>query len=191
MRNFLWTTFLGGVVVVLPLTVFILLANLIFKFIRGIIEPISKLIPPAWINNDLLADFLTLVVIVFFFFFVGLAIKTRLGRAIVQYIDRELLHRLPTYPTIKETVQQFLGTKKTPFSQVVLADIYGNDTRMVGFIADEHEDGTLSLFVPTGPNPTTGYIFLVKEHQIQRINARPDEVIRMIIGVGVGSSKVL
>jgi len=53
---------------------------------------------------------------------------------------------------------QFPGKKKFPFSSIVLVRTYDNETLMTGFITDEYPDGRCSVFVPTGPNSTTGLI---------------------------------
>ena len=80
-----------------------------------------------------------------------------------------------------------------PFTDVVLVDVFSNGTRMTGFITDEHASGNLTVFVPTGPNPTNGFIFHVTKEQVTRLDAdiRTDDAMRTIIGVGVGSSSVM
>ena len=190
-KNFLRTTLFGGAVVVLPLTIFILLAKLLFDFLRSIIAPISNLIKLPYITNDLLTDFITLVMIILFFFLVGLFVRTRLGKGIVSLIEGELFSRLPLYGTIKETVLQFTGAKKMPFSQVVIVEPFGNNTKMYGFVADEHENGKYTIFVPTAPNPTNGFIFYMESSQVQLVDIRPEDAIRMIIAIGTGASKLI
>ena len=92
------------------------------------------------------------------------------------------------YGTIKETVQQFTGAKRMPFSQVVLVDVFSNETRMLGFVTDEHGGDRYTIFVPTGPNPTNGFIFNVSKEQLEFLDIKPDEAMRTIIGVGTGAS---
>ncbi|MBK7408155.1 MAG: DUF502 domain-containing protein [Saprospirales bacterium] len=189
-NNFLRTTLFGGAIVVLPLTIFILLAKLVFDFLRSIIAPISDLIKLPYITSHVLTDLITLALIIVFFFLVGLFVQTRLGKGIVSLVENELFNRLPLYGTIKETVLQFTGAKKMPFSQVVLVEPYGNNTKMYGFIADEHDNGKFTVFVPTAPNPTNGFIFYLESNQVQFVDVKPEDAIRMIIGIGTGASKL-
>lgn len=189
-NRFLLTTLIGGVVVILPVTLLILLAKFVFDFLRNITDPISQWINFGKITNDLIVDLLTLGMIIAFCFLVGLVVKTRFGKTIFHAIEMELLAKLPFYSTIKETVQQFAGTKKSPFSQVVLADVFSNGTRMIGFVSDEHADGRYTIFVPTGPNPTNGFIFMVDSDQLEMLDVRPDEAMRTIIAVGTGASSL-
>ena len=61
---------------------------------------------------------------------------------------------------------------------------------MYGFIADEHENGNYTIFVPTAPNPTNGFVFYLESHQVQLVDVKPEDAIRMIIGIGTGASKM-
>jgi uncharacterized membrane protein len=190
LNNFVRTTLLGGAIVVLPLTIFVLLAKLIFDTLRALIAPVSGLIKLPFITSDFFVDLITLGLIIAFFFLVGLLVQTRLGKGMVALIEKELFIKLPLYGTIKETVLQFSGAKKMPFSQVALVKPFGNDTLMYGFIADEHENGRYTVFVPTAPNPTNGFVFYLESHQVQLVDVKPEDAIRMIIGIGTGASKM-
>ena len=99
-----------------------------------------------------------------------------------------MLSRIPFYSTLRDTVQQFFGRKKMPFSQVVIAEVM--NTKMTGFVTDERDDHTFTIFVPTAPNPTNGFIFHVKESQLEFLDARPEDAMRTIFGMGTGSSKL-
>ena len=106
-------------------------------------------------------------------------------------IEVNWLEKLPFYKVIRDTVQQFTGQKKAPFSEVVLVDVFSNDTRMVGFITEELTETMVTVFVPTGPNPTNGFIFHVNRNQIEYLEVKPEEAMRTIIGVGTGSKVLL
>ena len=193
-KNFVTTTLLGGVVVLLPLAIFVLLIKLLINMVAGLLAPLSNLLKNE-LNlpvPDYLVGFVAFAIVIFTCFMIGLFIRTRIGKDLFGYVERTYLLRLPMYGTIKETVQQFTGAKKMPFSDVVLVDVFSNGTRMTGFITDEHESGNVTVFVPTGPNPTNGFIFHVTKEQIERIDqVKSDDALRTIIGVGVGSSGIM
>lgn len=191
LNHFVRTTLLGGAVVVLPVTIFILLAKLIFDTIRALIDPISSILPFPSISSDILLDLIALGLIIAFFFLMGLFVQTSLGQGLIALIERELLHRLPFYGAIKETVLQFTGAKRMPFSQVVIVRPYGPEgSKMFGFVADEHKNGKYTIFVPTAPNPTNGFIFYMEAREVELVDVKPEEAIRMIIGIGTGASKM-
>ena len=94
------------------------------------------------------------------------------------------------YNIIKETVQQFSGQKEMPFRKVVLVDPFNTGAKMTGFITDE-TDGIYTVFVPTAPNPTNGFVFHMPANQVELLNVETDKALRSIIAIGVGSQDVL
>lgn len=193
-RNFLFTTFIGGFVVLLPFAIFVLLIKLILGIVVGILSPLTNLLKNEFNLPvpDYLVSTVAIAIVVLVCFLIGLTIKTQIGRKSFGHLERTYLLRLPLYGTIKETVQQFTGAKKMPFSEVVLVNVFNNGTRMTGFITDEHISGNFTVFVPTGPNPTNGFIFHVKADQIERLEGvKMDDALRSIIAVGTGSSGIM
>ena len=186
--QFFITTIFGGVAVVLPITLFVLLVSFIFNFTTGLLAPLKSLFGFPENVNDTLIAFFSLAIIIAAFFLIGLIAQTRLGARTLRYIEERVLLPLPMYSILRDTVQQFFGNKRMPFSEVVSVDVYGNDTRMIGFITDELPDDRYAVFVPTGPNPTNGFIFVLTSAQIERLDAKPEAAMRSIIGVGTGTS---
>ena len=100
--------------------------------VAGLLAPLSNLLKNE-LNlpvPDYLVGFVAFAIVIFTCFMIGLFIRTRIGKDLFGYVERTYLLRLPMYGTIKETVQQFTGAKKMPFSDVVLVDVFGNGTRM-------------------------------------------------------------
>ncbi|MEM9888156.1 MAG: DUF502 domain-containing protein [Bacteroidota bacterium] len=182
--TFLTTTLLGGVLVLLPITLFILLVQFVLRIATRVIEPIAAIFSNASLA-PLIAYLLAFAIVVAFCFVVGLFVRTRSGNAVVRYFNRYYLSKLPFYNTIQETVRQFFGKKGSSFSQVVLVDVF--DTLMTGFVTAEHENGIYTVFVPTAPNPTNGFIFHVKKEKLIFTDTKPEDAMRTVIGVGTGS----
>jgi uncharacterized membrane protein len=97
----------------------------------------------------------------------------------------------PGYPTIKSVVMQFIGKEKSPFSSVALVQVFGNETLMTAFITDTHQNGRYTVFVPTGPNPTSGLIFHIPQQYVHPVNVSVEETMRSVIGCGAGSTNLL
>lgn len=188
-RSFLFTAILGGLVVILPVSLLIWLFRIIVRFIASFLDPLKRLIdlPEEWAGwlVDLGAFALTIV----FFFVIGLIMQTRMGKIVFNELEERILKPLPLYIVLKEAVQQITGQgKRPPFRDVVLVDVYSNPTRMLGFVVDDLPNGYHSIFVPTGPNPTNGFIFLCHKDQLTPMDVRPEEAISVVIGVGTGAS---
>jgi len=194
LKNFINTTLLGGFIVLLPLAIVALLAKSILGIISRMLLPIATLIhrvlnvefPPIFYNV------VAFVLVILLFFFLGLFVRTRIGKNIFESFESKYLAKLPLYSVIKKTVQQFSGVQKMPFSEVVLVDAYGSGVLMTGFLTDSNPElGIYTVFVPTAPNPTNGFIFHVQEHQIIHTpNIKTEDAMRTIIGMGVGSEQV-
>ncbi len=188
LRNFFYTTVIGGMLVVLPITIFAFLINFLFQTLTRLLEPIRNLIEIPLVKAEWLISLIALASVVLLFFVIGLIVQTSFGQKFIRSLEERFLGPLPFYNVIRETIQQFFGKNKMPFSEVVAVDVFSNGTRMIGFISDSLEDDRYAIFVPTGPNPTNGFIFIVEKDQLEHLNVRPEDAMRTIIGVGTGSS---
>ncbi len=117
--------------------------------------------------------------------------RTRLGKWLYSVLESMVFLKVPGYSLIKETVSQFLGKKKSPFSSVALVQIFGNETLVSAFITDEHKDGTRTVFVPTGPNPTSGNIYHLPQNCVHPIDVSVEDAMRSILSCGAGSSVLM
>ena len=190
-RNFFITTVIGGLAVVLPISLLVLIIRFIFNLTTGFLRPVKSLFNFPDNIGDWLIDLLALTGILILFFIIGLTVRTELGSKLFNRIDKQWLAQLPFYSIIRDTVQQFFGNKKMPFSQVVLVDVFNNDTLMTGFITEEIANDIYTVFVPTGPNPTNGFVFYCAPDQVVLLETKPEEAIRMIIAIGTGASKMM
>jgi len=194
LQNFINTTLIGGFIVLLPFAIVVLLAKYLVGTITKMLKPIAILLHHS-LNVELPQLFynvIAFVLVILIFFFLGLFVRTQIGKNIFDAIERKYLAKLPLYSVIKKTVQQFSGVEKMPFSEVVLVDAYGSGVLMTGFLTDSNPElGIYTVFVPTAPNPTNGFIFHVREHQITHTpNIKTEDAMRSIIGMGVGAEKV-
>lgn len=189
-QSFVITTILGGLVVVLPITVFVFVIRLLFNLIIGLIRPLSSLFGFSDSINEWLINILVLAAILLLFFLIGLAVRTEIGKKLFRRMEEQWLAPLPFYGVIRETVQQLFSRDRMPFSQVVLVDPYGSGMLMTGFVTDELPNGFYTVFVPTAPNPTNGFIFHVKPDQLHFVDTKSEEALRTVISLGIGSRRM-
>jgi uncharacterized membrane protein len=192
LKSFLKTSLLGGLVVILPVAILVSVSLWIFRFVTGLIAPLTRLLINDSQINQYAADVIVIVLIVAACFSIGVLVKTRLGGFIYRMLENRILKLAPGYSMIKETVLQLFGNRKdSPFSSVAVARIFGNETRVTAFITDTHADGSYTLFVPTGPNPTSGLIYHVEGKYVEPVNVPVQDAMRSIISCGAGSAKLL
>lgn len=188
---FIKTSILGGLTVILPITISVLILKWFYHFVIAIIQPITGLLIRQANYQKILADVIAIVIVLSLCFLFGILVKTKFGRAIQDYLDNRVSKMVPGYSMIKTTVTQLFSREKFLFSSAALVEVMGMDMLMTGFIADEHEDGRYTVFVPTGPNPTTGIILHVKRDLVHLIDVKVEDAFRSVISCGVGSTVLL
>lgn len=191
LKIFIKTSLLGGLAVILPVAVLFLIFKWIFNWVTNIIQPLTNLVLARGQFQELVADAIVFGIIITFCFVVGAAVKTKIGRYIQENLENRILKIAPGYPTIKSIVMQFIGKKKSPFSSVALIRPFENDTLMTAFITDFHDNDWYTVFAPTGPNPTTGFIFHLKGEFVQLVNVPVEETIRSVLSCGAGSTSLI
>ncbi len=190
-RDFLKTSLLGGLVVILPVAILIFVFKWIFNLVTNMVQPLTDLVLERSQMQEILADILVIAVILTLCFVIGVFVRTRLGKWIFQTLENKILKIAPGYSLIKETVMQFIGSKKSPFSSVALVQIFANETLASAFVTDTHEDGSYTVFVPTGPNPTSGNIYHLAARFVHPVDVPVEDAMRSIISCGAGSTKLI
>ncbi len=190
-HEFFLNTIIGGVLVILPSAIFLFILTWILGLIRKVISPFTSILMVKSSLQGVVADILVIILFVMVCFFIGAVVRTRIGRWSYLFLESKLLLKIPGYALIKETVSSFFGKKKSPFSSVALAQIFGNETLVTAFITDESDDNTFTVFIPTGPNPTSGNIYHLQKKYVHPIDVSVEDAMRSIISCGAGSSKLM
>jgi uncharacterized membrane protein len=191
LKKFLTLTFIGGFMVVLPMAILISLIRWAFRLASKWSLPISEALVVKFELGQTIASIFAILIILVGCFILGLFVRSHVGRLIYGYIEVHIFMRIPGYSLIRDTLAQFLGNAKAPFSRVALVDIFSNGTRMTAFITDEHPNGYFTVFVPTGPNPTSGLIYHLPGDCVQQVKVPVEEAMRSIISCGAGSSSIV
>jgi len=194
LKQFLKTTFLGGVIVLLPVVVTFLFLRWLYDIAVGMIEPLTRMLMEQSKLQKAFADVLVVLVILLVCFFIGLVVKTRVGRFLFQELEDKILEVAPGYSLFKETIKQILGKDRAPFSRVALVRVFGESsgTLMTGLVTDENPDrGYYTVYVPSGLNPTTGLIYHVEAKYVYLVNVPVEEAMRSVISCGGGSAELL
>lgn len=194
-KNFLRTTVIGGVIVILPTIILIFAFRWLFSMVSEGIRPLTDLViryidlPSRY--DEAIAKAIVISVIILGCFLVGLFVRTRLGQWIFNGLENSVLNRAPGYKMVKETIHQLLQKRESSFSSVALVRLFENDVKVTAFITDRHEDGTVTVFVPTGPNPTSGFIYHINEKYVHPVDVSVEDAMRSVISCGAGSEKLI
>jgi uncharacterized membrane protein len=198
------TNFITGLAVILPAVISIALVVWLFGTVANFTDILLFAIPREWKYVDgvsgnirwywsLAAFSLALGLICV----VGQLARHYLGKKLIATMDTVLL-RIPflnkIYGTVKQVKEAFSG-KKSAFEQAVLVEFPRKGVYSLGFITSEQRnevqqktpDSVFSVFVPTTPNPTTGFLIFVPEAELTRLNMSVPDAIKTIISLGAVS----
>jgi uncharacterized membrane protein len=125
---------------------------------------------------------------------VGVLARYYIGKKVIDWTDRVLM-RVPLmnkfYSAIKQVNDAFAGSKHS-FKTVVLVQFPREGMYSVGFITSEQnnevqaktKEKVVCVFVPTTPNPTSGFLILVPENQVTKLEMSVTEAIKYIVSLG-------
>jgi len=113
------------------------------------------------------------------------------GKRLISY-GESLLAKVPLvrpiYTGIKQIVEGFSTPSKTGFMQVVFLEFPRKGIWTIGFITNESPaqsgETQLNIFIPTSPNPTSGFLQITKEEEVIRTDISVDEALKMIVSAG-------
>lgn len=190
LKSFFNTSLFGGLLVVLPLMILVLVLKGLYEFIFEKLEPITVLLIETTNLNSFLAGLITIFFILGVCFITGLLIQTQLGHISYKFIEETFLKKIPGFRIIKETVAQLFGSQKALFLGVALVDIYGSGTLLTAFVTDRHENGDYTVFIPSSPAPTGGMIYHLKKEAVTEVDYPADLAMKTILSLGAGSHEL-
>jgi uncharacterized membrane protein len=187
-KQFIKTAILGGFLVIIPCAILLIVGQWIVEILLAWVQGLTRLLLNGSMIHSVAANAIVIGILIISCFLVGVFVRTSLGILVFGLIEKGILNRIPGYKLVKETVSHFIVNRKTPFSTVVLLRISEGSTWMTGFVTDTHENGYLTVFVPTAPSPTSGFIYHVSPDNVQYLTADTQDAIRSIISCGAGTS---
>jgi uncharacterized membrane protein len=196
--------FITGLLTLLPIWltwvvikfVFVLLSDISRPLIGPLLSNLARMAPQAlgwvaqpWVQTAL-ALFATLAVILLS----GVMARIVIGQRVLRWFEA-LIRRIPLASTIYGSARQLLDilqTKPDGTQRVVLIDFPHTEMKTLGFVTKVmHENGTgrelAAVYVPTTPNPTSGYLEIVPVEKITPTDWTVDQAMSFIISGGAVS----
>ena len=191
---------IAGLLVVIPLATTIWLATTVSRFVLAFLTSIPKQFNPFITLNPLLQDLINLglglTVPLLGILLIGLMARNIVGRWLLEF-GEGTLQRIPlagsVYKTLKQLLETFLRDNSTRFRRVVLVEYPREGLFSVGFVTGvvgpslqaDLQEPLLSVFIPTAPNPTTGWYTLVPESSVRELDISVEDAFRTIISAGI------
>ena len=187
------TRLMAGVTIIAPLWITGFVLWKLFDWADGFSRPLVKPFAAYFGNPDWYYSGIGFIITIVILYGVGTVVTNVLGRRL--WADaREAIESLPLVRTIYSPVRQLLETMTSPtgagFKKVVLFEYPRRGTWTLGFLAgdvpfDYDRPPAHSIFVPTAPNPTTGFMLIVPREDIKHTDLSVEAAFQMIVSAGV------
>ena len=193
---------IAGLLVVIPLATTIWLATTVSRFVLAFLTSIPKQFNPFNTLNPVLQELINLglglLVPLLGILLIGLMARNIVGRWLLEFGEGTLL-RIPVagavYKTLKQLLETFLQSNSSRFRRVVLLEYPREGLYALGFVTgvlggslqSGFDETMLSVFIPTAPNPTTGWYAVVPERTVKDLDLSVEDAFRTIISAGIVS----
>lgn len=185
--------FLTGLLVITPIWGTFLILKTLFVAVDGILgDLLATMVPNHYVPG------LGIVALVLLVFVTGLFAANFIGKQIVK-IWEDWLNRVPLvrgiYSTLKSMMDILSFSERGSYHRVVLIQFPKNGHYCFAFVTgvtkgemqDIGQDSLVHVYVPTSPNPTSGYFLLVPEREVTSVDISVEEAMKLIVSGGLYS----
>lgn len=190
-RKFFINMFIGGLIVLLPIIVVIQIFKWFFSIFEEGSRPLTNYLMSLYSMSDTTAIMFSMISVFAVLSVIGMLVRTKIGNGLYQFFEQHILFRVPGYKAIKEITDQISGKQKGLFRKVVLVNLADKGVSVTGFVVDEIGDTHSTVFVPCGPNPTTGFIYHVNNTEITDVDVSIETAMKTVISCGSGSAQFI
>lgn len=192
---------IAGALVLFPVYITFIALKYIFLFAGGTMVPLVRrtILQSEWVQlkvpDMVLTPLMFLIGLVMFFlalYFAGAFATHFIGRQIIKY-GEAIVHRMPLVKTIYGTAKQIVQAATIPgkgaFQRVVLVDFPRPGSKVMGFVTGTLEDKEghprTCVFIPTSPNPWSGFVLYFPEKELEDLNITVEEGMMIIVSGGI------
>ncbi len=188
-----------GLLILAPLVVSLWALSKIIDLVGGTVSPFLIIFLPDFLKDaehlDILWNALSTIIVLFLVAMLGYVSRYVFGKYILSVGERLMLG-IPgvsaIYNTVKQIVDTFGAQKRNLFHKVVMIEFPRKGTWVIAFLTSEGrgepqaktEQKISTVFVPTTPNPTSGFLILVPDDEIKELEMSVSEGMKLIISGG-------
>jgi uncharacterized membrane protein len=184
-RELIVSTLVGGMFVVVPVYLAVLLLLKGMKSVASLVRPFAALLPD-WIPAE---GFFSLLLVFALCFAIGALVRTKSGRAVRERLEVTFFERLPGYGVLRSLTQRLAGDRDQDAWKPALIDI--EDALVPGFVIEELEDGRFTVFVPSVPTPFAGAVYVLVAERVHLVDVPFTQAISSISRWGSGSKDLV
>lgn len=187
--EFIKTTALGGLVVIVPLGIVFLALAEVYGMLESVTAGPAEFLPFGPLANAIIVLLAQIALIVLACFLVGLMLRTQLGDRLKASIEQRLENLVPMYGLLRNLTQRLVGIDGVELAVAEL-DLYGSHSRVLGFIVEELPDDRYSVFVPISPLVTVGNLYVLPAARVRQLDAAMTDAIDYFSQWGIKGGKL-
>ena len=182
LAEFTKTTLIGGILVILPIYIAVLLLAKTVGGVLALLAPVIAQVPAAVEFRQIVAILLLVIC-----FVVGLIVRTGPGLRAKNIFERAVLEKLPGYTFLRGLAKRLTGRSEEQALQPALVEI--EDALVPALIVEELEDGSYTVLVPSAPTPMAGSIYILARDRVHPVNIPFTKAIGVFSKWGTGAGE--
>ncbi len=184
--------FITGLVALTPLVITLIVVLFVVDKVGGFLAGLLRYFPILGALPDFILTLLSFLLVLVGIYLIGMLATATVGKRFLEWSD-QFLRRVPLirgiYISSRQLTETFLDDRRA-FREVVLVEFPLKGTYAMGFITSNRtwqgpEGEYASVFVPTTPNPTSGWYLLVPTARLIPLNLTPEEGLKIIVSGGM------
>jgi len=188
MMEFLKTCAVGGLFVLLPMLIFLLLIKQALGAVVALATPIADLFPKSTFEKIETPSLVAIALILATSFLFGLALRSHQLTRFGKWLEQNTLARLPMYSAVKHLTTGF-DDSELGFRSAILHS--SDDTQELVYLIEEHDNGKSTILVPWAPASFSGSVKVVPSSRLDVLNVSLGDASRVIGLWGVGMADLL
>jgi uncharacterized membrane protein len=184
-REFVVNAVVGGLLVLLPAYLAVLLLLKGMETAVALASPLLELLPD-WARAD---NLISLLLLALACFLVGLAVRTPAGRRLGQRLEDSLFGKLPGYQLMRSLTRRVAGRDDASAWKPALIET--DDSLVPAFIIEELDDGRYTIFVPSVPTPLAGAIYVMARERVHPLEVPLTQALVAISSWGSGAKALV
>ena len=187
--NHLKGRFLAGLFVVIPLGITIFILKFLFNVADGLLGSYLDTLYSLFFHHDLHVPGLGMITGAVVIYLAGLLATNVLGTQLIELGD-DLMSRIPLVRSIYSSSKQLTKVfreGKTPYRRAVFVEWPRSGVKAVGFVTAEVERNGIPMvvvYVPTMPNPTSGFALFFRENEVYDCGMTIEEAVKFVVSGG-------
>lgn len=195
LRTSIKNYFLTGLLVILP----VFITAYVIWFLIQAMDGVLKYVPPKYLPDIFYKiPGIGLILVIIIILAVGVLFRNLVGRRVVHF-GENMVDKIPIariiYSGVKQLLESFFLQKNDAFKRVALLEYPRRGAYVIGFLTGESKGEVqsktdkkmMNVFVPTTPNPTSGFYILIPEDELIILNMTVEDAFKLIISGGIFS----